>query len=140
MWWKRFTAKYGIWERKEDLENIKVMVAEFEGILNAEVRQQEKLDMIEERDSKRRELPEEYIAKMLYRWDNGKFEKEYLKKLERNWQKWKLVSPEKKPWRKIMSELWTLDLTIFFIFFHFPFWELMFRVSMTLHVTVINMS
>ena len=43
------------------------MVAEFEGILNAEVRQQEKLDMIEERDSKRRELPEEYIAKILYR-------------------------------------------------------------------------
>jgi len=44
-----------------------VVVAEFEGILNAEVRQQEKLDMVEKRDSKRRELPEEYIAKMLYR-------------------------------------------------------------------------
>jgi len=27
----------------------------------------------------------------------GKFEKEYLKKLERNWQKWKSVSPEEKP-------------------------------------------
>ena len=54
-------------------------------------------DIIEERDSKRRELPEEYIAKILYRWDDGKFEKEYLKKLERNWQKWKLVSLEKKP-------------------------------------------
>ena len=26
---------------------------------------------------------------MLYRWDNGRFEKEYLKKLERNWNKWK---------------------------------------------------
>jgi len=46
---------------------MKVVVAEFEGILNAEVRQQEKLNMVEERDSKRRELPEEYIPKMLYR-------------------------------------------------------------------------
>ena len=26
---------------------------------------------------------------MLYRWDDGRFEKEYLKKLERNWNKWK---------------------------------------------------
>jgi len=33
---------------------------------------------------------------MLYRWDNGKFKEEYLRKLERNWQKWKLVSPEEK--------------------------------------------
>jgi len=53
--------------------------------------------MVEERDFRRGELPEKYITKMLYRWDNRKFEDEYLKKLEKNWQKWKLVSPEKKP-------------------------------------------
>ena len=34
---------------------------------------------------KRSELPEKYIAKILFGWDNGKFENEYLKKLERNW-------------------------------------------------------
>jgi len=51
----------------------------------------------EERDFRKRELPEKYIVKMLYRWDNGNFEDEYLKKLERNWQKWKSFSPEKKP-------------------------------------------
>jgi len=27
------------------------------------------------------------MVKMLYGWDNGKFEEEYLNKLERNWQK-----------------------------------------------------
>jgi len=43
------------------------VVAEFEGRLNTKVRQQEKLDMVKERDSKRRELPEKYITKMLYR-------------------------------------------------------------------------
>ena len=70
---------------------------EFEGRINAEVRKQEKIDMAEERDFRRGELPEKFMAKMLYRWDNGKFEEEYLRKLERNWQKWKSVSLEKKP-------------------------------------------
>ena len=34
---------------------------------------------------RRGELPGKYTVKMLYGWDNGKFEKEYLRKLERNW-------------------------------------------------------
>ena len=33
---------------------------------------------------------------MLYSWDNRKFEKEYLRKLERNWKKWKSVSLKEK--------------------------------------------
>ena len=70
---------------------------EFEGRMNAEVRRQKKIDMAEEEDFRRRELPRKFIAKMLYGWDNGKFEEEYLRKLKRNWQKWKSVSPEKKP-------------------------------------------
>jgi len=53
--------------------------------------------MTEEEDFRREELLEKYIVKMLYKWDNEKFEKENLRKLERNWQKWKLVSPEEKP-------------------------------------------
>ena len=53
--------------------------------MNAEVRQQKKLDIAEERDFRRRELPEKYMAKMLYRQDDGKFEEEYLRKLEMNW-------------------------------------------------------
>ena len=51
--------------------------------MNTEVRQQEKLDLAKERDFRREELPEKYMAKMLYRWDNRKFEKEYLRKLEK---------------------------------------------------------
>ena len=55
--------------------------------MNTEVRRQEKIDMAEERDSRREKLPEKFTAKILYRWDNGKFEEEYLRKLEKNWQK-----------------------------------------------------
>ena len=38
-----------------------------------------------------------FTARMLYGWDDGKFEEEYLKKLERNWRRWKTVFPEEKP-------------------------------------------
>jgi len=58
---------------------------EFKGRMNTKVRKQEKLDMIEEKDFRRGELLEKYTAKILYGWDNGKFEEEYLRKLERNW-------------------------------------------------------
>jgi len=69
----------------------------FEGRINVEVRRQEKLDIVEKKNFRRGELPGKYMAKMLYGWDNGKFEEENLRKLERNWQKWKSVSLEEKP-------------------------------------------
>ena len=47
--------------------------------------------MAEDRDFRRGELLEKYITKILYRQDDRKFEEKYLKKLERNWQKQKLV-------------------------------------------------
>ena len=80
--WKRFMAEHDTWERKEDLGNAREVLEEFEGRMNTEIRRQEKLDMAEERDFRRGELQEKFMAKMLYRWDNRKFKKE---KLERNW-------------------------------------------------------
>jgi len=52
---------------------------------------------VEEKNFRRRELLGKYTVNMLYEWDDRKFEKKYLRKLERNWQKWKSVSPEEKP-------------------------------------------
>ena len=95
--WKGFTAEGDIWKRKENLKNAEELIEEFEGRMNAEVRRQEKIDMVEERDFRRGELPEKFTAKILYGWDDGKFEKEYLRKLERNWRRWKAVSLEGKP-------------------------------------------
>ena len=45
--------------------------------------------MAEEQDFRKGKLPGKFTAKMLYRQDNGKFEKKYLRKLERNQNKWK---------------------------------------------------
>jgi len=77
-------AEHDIWEKKENLGNAEKVLEKFKGRMNAEVRRQEKIDMVEERDFRRGELLEKFTVKMLYEWDDGKFEKEYLRKLERN--------------------------------------------------------
>ena len=82
--WKGFTAEGDTWERREYLKNAEELIEEFEkgGI---EVRRQ----VEEEGEYKRMELPGKYTAKLLYGWDNQRFEEEYLNKLEKNWKKWK---------------------------------------------------
>ena len=49
------------------MENAKELVVEFKKRINLEVRRQKKLDRVEERDFRRGELLEKYMAKMLYR-------------------------------------------------------------------------
>ena len=66
VWWKRFIVEYNSWEKEEDLENAKKLVAEFEEWMNAEVRRQEK-NLAEEKDFRRVELQGKYMAKILYR-------------------------------------------------------------------------
>ena len=46
---------------------MKEIVVELEKRISAEVRKQEKLDLVEEQDFKRKELLGKYIAKILYR-------------------------------------------------------------------------
>ena len=69
------------------MKNAEELIEKFEkgGV---EVRQQEKIEKKREVNEYRRmELPEKYMAKLLYGWDDKKFEEEYLKKLEKNWRK-----------------------------------------------------
>ena len=53
---KRFIAEHDSWKKKKDLENIKKVVVEYEGIMNTEVKRQKKLDMAEERNFRRGKL------------------------------------------------------------------------------------
>jgi len=82
IWWKGFTAEGDTWERKENLKNAEELIEEFEqgGV---EVRRQRG----EVDEYRRMELPEKYMARLLYGWDDQKFEEEYLNKLEKNWKK-----------------------------------------------------
>jgi len=50
---------------------------------------------------KREKLPGRYTAKLLYGWDDKKFDEEYLRKLERNWNRWK---NDRKEGRSIWNE------------------------------------
>ena len=64
--WKGFMVEGDTWERKENLKNAEEAVEEFERRMSAEVRRQERIDMAEERDFRRGELPEKFTARMLY--------------------------------------------------------------------------
>ena len=82
--WKGFTAEGDTWERKENLKNAEEAIEEFE---RGEVVVRREVE--EEGDYKRMELPGKYTAKLLYGWDDRRFEEEYLSKLEKNWKRWK---------------------------------------------------
>ena len=78
--WKEYMAEEDLWEREENLKNAKEAVEEYEKEYRKEERRMEE---------EHREMPGRFMAKTLYRWDNRKFNREYLKKLERNWRRWK---------------------------------------------------
>ena len=82
--WKGFTAEGDTWERKENLKNAGKLIKEFE---QGEVVVRREVE--EEGEYKRMELPGKYTAKLLYGWDDRRFEEEYLSKLEKNWKRWK---------------------------------------------------
>ena len=66
MRWKGFMAEYNTWEKEKDLENARGVIEEFKEKMSMEIRRQERLNRIEEKDFKRGQLPEKYMAKMLY--------------------------------------------------------------------------
>jgi len=53
-------------EKKNNLGNTREALEEFERRMNTEMRRQEKIDIVEERDFKKGELPEKFMTKMLY--------------------------------------------------------------------------
>jgi len=59
-------AESDTWEKREDLENAREALEEFGRRIDAEVRKQERIDMAEEKDFRRGELPGKYMAKLIY--------------------------------------------------------------------------
>ncbi len=62
---------------------------------------------LEAEEFRREELPGRYMMKLLYGWDDKKFEEEYLKRLERNWNRQKndRKEGEKKYMKKVRGKL-----------------------------------
>ena len=84
IWWKGVTAEGDTWERRENLKNAGELIEEFE---RGEIVVKQQVG--EDEEYRRMELLGKYTVKLLYGWDDQKFEEEYLNKLERNWRKWK---------------------------------------------------
>ena len=83
-----------IWKGVENLKNAMETVEEFEkGRFEEEIQRirikkgkEMKLNLKAE-EFRRGELSGKYMVKLLYGWDNKKFDEEYLKKLERTWNR-----------------------------------------------------
>jgi len=94
--WKEYTAEENTWEGLENLKNVIEKIEEFEKgrfeeeIWRIRMKKGKEVKLNPEAEEFRRgELLGRYTVKLLYGWDNKKFDKEYLKKLEKNWNRWK---------------------------------------------------
>jgi len=74
------------WEGRENLENAKEAVEEFEREYRQDMEdvvQQER----EEGTFRQGELPGKFMAKALYGWSDRRYDQEYWARLERNWRR-----------------------------------------------------
>ena len=81
--WKGFTAESDTWEGRENLENAKEAVEEFEKEYQRDIKEinwQEK----EERTFKRGELPGRFMARKLFGWSDKWYNQKYWERLKRN--------------------------------------------------------
>ena len=92
--WKGYTAEENTWEGLENLKNAMKKIEEFkkgrfeEEIQRIRLRKGKEMKLnLEAEEFRRGELPGRYMVKLLYGWDDKNFDKEYLRKLERNWNR-----------------------------------------------------
>ena len=101
--WKGFTAESDNWEGRENLENAKEAIEEFEKEYQQDIEDMAQQEH-EETTFKRGELPGKFMAKMLYRWLDKQYDQEYWERLERNWRRWKGKKPVRKGMMKTIPE------------------------------------
>ena len=74
VWQKGYTAEEDTWELKENLGNAEDLVKEFKEEYGEIGRLRERRNS---KEDKKRELLGRYMAKMLYKWDDKRFNEEY---------------------------------------------------------------
>jgi len=78
--WKGYTAEEDTWENRENLENTKGLVEEFEREYREEVKELRRQEQEEEEKEFSQELPREFTAKLLYSWGKRKYKREREKR------------------------------------------------------------
>jgi len=78
--WKGYTAEEDTWENKENLENAKELVEEFERVYGEEVEELRRQEQEEEEKEFSRKLSREFTAKLLYGWGKRRYKREREKR------------------------------------------------------------
>jgi len=78
-------AKEDTWESRENLENAKELVEEFERVYKKEDKELRRQEQEEEEKEFCRELPREFIARLLYGWGKRRYKREREKRWDENW-------------------------------------------------------
>jgi len=96
-------AESDTWEGRENLENAKEAIEEFE---KEYWRDMEDVARQEHKEGtfQRGELPGKFIAKMLYGWSDRRYDQKYWGRLERNWRRWKGKRPARRETMKTIPE------------------------------------
>jgi len=74
--WKGYMAEEDTWENRENLENAKELVEEFEREYRKEAEELRRQEQEEEEKEFSWELSREFMAKLLYGWGKKRYEKE----------------------------------------------------------------
>ena len=82
-------AEEDTWENRENLGNAKELVEDFEREYGKEVKELRRQEQEEEEKEFSRELPREFIARILYGWGRKRYEKKREKRWDENWLQWK---------------------------------------------------
>ena len=89
VWWKGYTVEGDTWKSRENLENAKELVEEFEREYGEEAEELRWQELKKEEKEFSRELPREFIAKLLYSWGKRRYKREREKRWDENWKWWK---------------------------------------------------
>ena len=87
--WKGYMAEEDTWENRENLENAKKLVKEFQREYGEEVEELRWQEQEEEEKEFSQELPREFTAKLLYSWGRRRYKREREKRWDENWYQWK---------------------------------------------------
>ena len=68
---------------------------------NREVRRQERME--DNRDYWREGLLDQYMARRLFGWSDGEYNRQYWPRLERNWRWWKNIKPAEEVKRQLTT-------------------------------------
>ena len=92
--WKGYMVEKDTWENRENLENVKELVEEFERKYREEVKELRWQELEEKEKEFSWELPREFMAKLLYGWGKRRYKREREKRWDENWSQWKNSSEQ----------------------------------------------